>query len=98
MMKGYVKKQVLIDALNSLAENSGKIVKREVYDAIENAPEDEVTPTKECGEWTYKFERDSLDRLGLLSRRWYCSECGDYQTYGETEYCPNCGAKMRLSK
>lgn len=33
------------------------------------------------------------------SRRWdrvrfYCSECGNWQTYGETGFCPNCGAKM----
>ena len=33
------------------------------------------------------------------SRRWdrvrfYCSECGNWQTYGETDYCPSCGARM----
>lgn len=33
------------------------------------------------------------------SRRWdrvrfYCSECGGWQTYGETDFCPSCGAKM----
>ena len=33
------------------------------------------------------------------SRRWdrkrfYCSECGEWQTYGETKFCPNCGMPM----
>lgn len=33
------------------------------------------------------------------SRRWdkvrfYCSECGKWQTYGKTDYCPSCGARM----
>lgn len=33
------------------------------------------------------------------SRRWdkvrfVCSECGSWQTYGKTDYCPSCGARM----
>ena len=37
------------------------------------------------------------------SRRWdrvrfYCSECGSWQTYGETDFCPSCGAKMAESE
>jgi rRNA maturation endonuclease Nob1 len=27
-------------------------------------------------------------------RRFYCSECGNWQTYGKTDFCPSCGAKM----
>lgn len=27
-------------------------------------------------------------------RRFYCSECGHWQTYGETDYCPKCGSRM----
>ena len=26
--------------------------------------------------------------------RFYCSECGEWQTYGKTKYCPDCGARM----
>ena len=26
--------------------------------------------------------------------RFYCSECGGWQTYGKTAFCPDCGAKM----
>ena len=37
------------------------------------------------------------------SRRWdrkrfYCSECGDWQTYGETNFCPECGSAMERSE
>ena len=36
------------------------------------------------------------------SRRWdrkrfYCSSCGDWQTYGETKFCPDCGCAMERS-
>ena len=30
----------------------------------------------------------------LFQRKWSCSACGDWNTYGRTPYCPNCGAKM----
>ena len=29
-----------------------------------------------------------------IHERFYCSKCGDWNTYGMTNYCPNCGAKM----
>ena len=43
------------------------------------------------GEWkeVYDEEDDPLFR-----HKFYCSACGDWQTYGKTEYCPNCGAEM----
>ena len=27
-------------------------------------------------------------------RRYTCSACGTWQTYGKTPYCPYCGARM----
>ena len=42
------------------------------------------------GEWE---ERPSEDWISI--RRWYCSECGEWQTYGMTNYCPNCGCRMK---
>ena len=42
------------------------------------------------GHWTEEIhEEDRWTR-----RRFVCSHCGSWQTYGETKYCPNCGAKM----
>ena len=47
------------------------------------------------GEWKLRYiEPEELG--GTLARkRLYCSACGNWQTYGETNYCPNCGADMR---
>ena len=30
----------------------------------------------------------------VYGNRFYCSKCGDWNTYGMTNYCQNCGAKM----
>ena len=36
-----------------------------------------------------------LDPAGLFRNRFECSACGEWQTYGETKYCPNCGKPMQ---
>ena len=58
---------------------------RRVNDGVESNEAD-----RPQGEWE---ERPSEDWISI--RRWYCSECGEWQTYGMTNYCPNCGAKMK---
>lgn len=30
--------------------------------------------------------------------RWVCPYCGDWQTYGETPYCPYCGHKVEKNE
>ena len=43
------------------------------------------------GEW----EERILEEGDIwFRRRFYCSNCGDWQTYGMTRYCPECGARM----
>lgn len=27
--------------------------------------------------------------------RYYCSACNDWNTYGKSKYCPNCGRRMQ---
>ncbi len=45
---------------------------------------------QKAGYWIEKTVEDATwDR-----RRFYCSECEDWQTYGKTPYCPYCGKKM----
>lgn len=34
----------------------------------------------------------------FFRRKFYCSACGDYNTYGKSDYCPNCGAKMKRER
>ena len=51
-------------------------------------------PTVE-GTWEERYIDDAPI---FLKRRWYCSECGDWNTNGETPFCPECGAKMRVKE
>lgn len=44
------------------------------------------------GEWVEEYDDDAAI---FFKRRWVCSACGDYQTYGKPKFCPNCGADMR---
>ena len=48
-------------------------------------------PEGHKGHWE---ERHLEEAPMFLRRRWYCSECGEWQTYGRPRYCPNCGAEM----
>ena len=43
------------------------------------------------GRWVESFKVNAPPTLRL---RWKCSWCGNVQTYGATDYCPNCGARM----
>ena len=44
------------------------------------------------GEW--KEERFDAE-LPSLRRMFYCSACQDWNTYGKSKFCQNCGADMR---
>lgn len=43
------------------------------------------------GHWVESFK---VNAPPMLRSRWICSWCGNVQTYGATDYCPNCGALM----
>lgn len=46
------------------------------------------------GHWTVdRDDNRTWDRV-----RFVCSVCGEWQTYGKTKYCPECGAKMQEVK
>lgn len=55
----------------------------------------DIPAEEKIGHWEERNVEDpKFDPYGFFKRRWYCSECGRYQTYGATEYCCHCGAKM----
>lgn len=67
---------------------------------IEEAPTVDAAPVVRCGEgndreeggmWT---ERIDEDEEGMFRRKFVCSCCGDWNIYGMTKFCPECGAKM----
>lgn len=54
------------------------------------ALDDLVKAVNKTGTWEEDIDNSRRwDRL-----RFYCSECGRWQTYGKTDYCPNCGCRM----
>lgn len=60
---------------------------------INDIPAADVIEQK-TGSWEERIVDDPLDKYGLLKRRWYCSACGRWQTFGATDYCCRCGARM----
>lgn len=50
--------------------------------------EEEQEP--QTGQWI----KDIDDTRGFDKVRFYCSKCNEWQSYGETRFCPSCGAKM----
>ena len=50
----------------------------------------DVAPVRH-GRWEDEFKEDAE---AFVKHRYVCTVCGNWQTYGKTAYCPNCGAKM----
>ena len=48
------------------------------------------------GRWMWQL--DSTSRSFPHEKILRCSQCNDWQTYGETRFCPNCGAEMGVSE
>ena len=58
--------------------------------------ESEIKDIKETlGTWEERFIDDDFP---LFRRRFYCSACNEWNTYGMSKYCPNCGARMGKGK
>lgn len=63
---------------------------RDVENMLKNAPTADVEEVKH-GEW---IEQHDPNDDPLFRRKWFCSVCGEWQTYGISKRCPECGAKM----
>ena len=42
------------------------------------------------GVWKYDYD----ESMSLLSRGWICPRCARRQTFGQTAFCPRCGARV----
>lgn len=49
---------------------------------------------RSTGTWEEKCIEDAPP---FLKHRFYCSNCGEWNTYGMLDFCPNCGADMRTT-
>lgn len=57
--------------------------------------EDEVWPCAGfTGRWTHVY--DENEKL-FFRNKWVCSACGKSNTYGMSDFCPYCGARMENS-
>lgn len=51
-----------------------------------------LQPQEKHGEWTEAYD---VDEDPHFRRKFYCSLCHKWNTYGRSDYCPNCGANMK---
>lgn len=65
--------------------------KQLAVDVVGHIPEADVRENAR-GRWVECIVEDANP---LFRRRFYCSVCGDWQTYGITNFCPDCGAEMK---
>ena len=43
------------------------------------------------GKWSSRYDPEDKP---FFRKKYYCSCCGEWNTYGMSDYCPNCGAEM----
>lgn len=65
---------------------------KDSYDAKLLVLEQPVVSSPE-GEWEELFIEDNNP---FLRHRFLCTACGEWNTYGKSKYCPNCGARMEF--
>lgn len=76
-----------------LGANEDREATEEAVDmAIEALQGGDAETSIPTGTWEEKYISD--DDCIWTRRRFYCSSCGKWNTYGKTDFCPHCGAKM----
>lgn len=81
--------KLLIDMWDILHRECHKVVTEENYDAIKKSIK-VLEQEQKTGHW----KRISIDKYSEHAKYWYrCDKCGK-DNLGDTDWCPNCGAKM----
>lgn len=90
-MKEYIEREALLENQQEICYWNGL---EDRYDdfvpvqIIEKAPAADVAPVRH-GEW----KLPTINGKPLLITNFTCSVCGEF-SHEETNYCPNCGARM----
>ena len=92
-MAEYIEREAVLDVLNNnivLFESWPHLLngKECLARAVKNAPAADVAPVVH-GEW----KLPTINGKPLLITNFTCSVCGEF-SHEETNYCPNCGARM----
>ena len=75
---------------DKIAEEALKNAKASMKRIINELPSEQP----KTGKWIYDYDKKAAL---FFQQGWRCSACGRRQTYGESEFCMNCGAKMEHS-
>lgn len=90
----YKDKRALVETLRHYKRHILGPLFTEAADTIEELlaeKEEYETPAY----WLVEYnEPNKLDPYGVFKKALVCSACGNWQTYGKTKYCPNCGKPM----
>lgn len=62
--------------------------------ACEAINEQPIIEERKAGKWIHDYDKNEAL---FFMQGWKCSACGRRQTYGESRFCMNCGAKMEHS-
>ena len=92
-MDEYISREDVLSYIYATHSSGG--FKREddylwLHDRVINAAAADVQPVKH-GQWIW----DSSPEFGNPYGSYVCSECDERQAHREN-YCPNCGARMRI--
>ena len=80
----YISRQAVYELIGTLKMGDVRAMEK-LRRGLEKLPSEE-----RVGKWTKKINADGRwDRV-----RYYCSACGGWNTYGQSRFCPNCGARM----
>ena len=63
-------------------------------EAVEMAIE-ALSADRPKGEWEDRYINDADI---FFKHRFYCNQCGNWNTFGRCDFCPHCGADMRGEK
>ena len=91
-MSDYIKREDALEQFDYY--DLGEYLTTQIRGMLMDIPSADVAPVRH-GRWVESFK---VNAPPTLKERWICSWCGNVQTYGITDYCPNCGAKMDEGK
>lgn len=91
-------KRALVETLRHYKRHILGPIFTEAADAIQELL-DEKEEREKPAYWIVKVVKDDpSDPYGLFRKRYVCSACGEWQTYGKTKHCPNCGKPMQMQQ
>lgn len=82
----------LFNRLANITGEDANDMKAQIYAVIQTMQP--AVPVR--GSWETRPAPEG--HLGVSGVRYYCTACGGWQTYGETAFCPRCGADMRKTE